>query len=195
MEDIAHLDRTYYLWEDVVAHSRDLLGKKLCARIQGKYTSGIITETEAYTGIHDRGSHAYGNRRTKRTETMFREGGVAYIYLCYGIHALFNVITGTENNPLAILIRGIQPLEGVDIMIKRRNTDFATLADGPGKLTKAMGITTSLNGELLTGDTIWLEDYSRIPEKHVKSGPRVGINYAGEDAKLPYRFIVNKKSK
>ncbi|MFW6227276.1 MAG: DNA-3-methyladenine glycosylase, partial [Bacteroidota bacterium] len=136
----------------------------------------------------DMGSHAYGGRRTARTETMYAAGGVAYVYLCYGIHALFNVVTGPADEPLAVLIRGIHPTDGIDEILIRRNHVRKNLADGPGKLTRALGITTRHNGTVLTGNTIWLEEHLHAPDEIVNQGPRIGIDYAGEDAKLPYRF-------
>ena len=120
MNKFPKLKRSFYLNEDVVRLSRDLLGKVLCTKIQGKYTSGIITETEAYAGVIDRASHAYNNRRTKRTEIMYHKGGVAYVYLCYGIHNLFNVVTNVEGIPHAILIRGIEPFDGIKHILMRR---------------------------------------------------------------------------
>jgi DNA-3-methyladenine glycosylase len=168
-----------------------LLGKKLFTEIDGKRTSGIITETEAYAGILDRGSHAYGGRRTKRTETMYMPGGVAYVYLCYGVHALFNVVTGPSDNPLAVLIRAVFPADGINEIMERRKHPKKNVADGPGKLTMALGITTAHNAVSLTEDLIWLEEFAHFDDELVHTGPRIGIDYAGEDAKLPYRFWVN----
>lgn len=153
----------------------------------------MIVETEAYAGITDKASHAYGNRKTARTEVMFREGGIAYIYLCYGIHHLFNVVTNIEGVPHAALIRGIEPLEGIEYMLERRNKikiDYS-LGNGPGSLSKSMGIHSGLSGLSLSENTIWIEDRNTpISAENILSSPRVGVGYAQEDALLPYRFRV-----
>lgn len=185
------IGKEFYLRDDVVKISRELLGKVLCTNIDGSYTSGIITETEAYMGAIDKASHAYNNRRTNRTEVIFNEGGVAYVYLCYGIHHLFNIVTHKKDVPHAILVRAIKPLEGVEIMMQRRNakklTDKMTI--GPGTVSQALGIVTKHTGVDLTGDLIWLEDRRiKVKPKDIIVGPRVGVDYAGEDALLPYRF-------
>lgn len=201
---MSKLDKDFYLREDVVEISKELLGKVLFTRIDRKLTAGIITETEAYAGITDKASHAYNNRRTNRTEIMFSEGGVSYIYLCYGIHHLFNVVTNFKDIPHAVLIRAIQPTEGIKTILERRNinpTKDATvlikankkkIAGGPGTVTQALGIHTRHTGENLAGNKIWIEDKGiKISQKDIIIGPRVGVDYAGEDAKLPYRFILN----
>ncbi|MFO8055011.1 MAG: DNA-3-methyladenine glycosylase [Bacteroidales bacterium] len=182
------LPAAYYRQHDVLFLSNDLLGKKLVTHIDGAFTSGVITETEAYTGAHDRASHAWGGRRTARTETMYNAGGVAYVYLCYGMHALFNIVTGERGNPQAILIRAVFPLEGIEIIRRRRNHITNNLANGPGKLTQALGINTRMDGIPLTGNVIWLEDYLQVEDKQINRGPRIGVEYAGEDASLAYRF-------
>jgi DNA-3-methyladenine glycosylase len=187
------LSKDFYLEKDVVGLSRKLLGKVLYTSIQGKYTAGIITETEAYNGITDKASHAYGGRRTKRTEIMFERGGLAYVYLCYGIHHLFNVVSNTENNPHAILIRAIQPVEGIPDILRRRNmTELNTqICNGPGKVSQALGINLSHNKTDLTKNTIWIEDQNIvIAEDKINIGPRIGVDYAEEDAKKPYRFWI-----
>jgi DNA-3-methyladenine glycosylase len=187
------LKRSYYLQEDVVLVAKDLLGKVLYTRINGKLTGGIITETEAYAGISDRASHAFGGKRTPRNEKMYAKGGIAYVYLCYGIHHLFNVVTNEENIPHAILIRAIQPLEGIETILKRRKQKSIAknTSGGPGTISQALGITTKLNGIDLTGKTIWLQDEGiKVIQKNIIVGPRIGVDYAGEDAKLPYRFIL-----
>lgn len=185
------LDREFYLRDDVVEISGDLLGKVLCTRIAGKLTKAIITETEAYAGIADRASHAYGNKRTRRTEPIFGQGGTAYVYLCYGIHHLFNVVTNEAGTPHAILIRAGTPMKGLDVMLERRakQKQDKTLLSGPGSLARALGITTEHTGLNLLGKEIWIEDHGvDIDRESVVIGPRVGIDYAGEDAQRPYRF-------
>ncbi len=187
---------SYYQTNDVVYLAKDLLGKFLITNIEGLVTGGMIVETEAYAGIHDLASHAYGDRKTNRTRVMYREGGVSYIYLCYGIHHLFNVVTGKLDVPHAVLIRGIFPMFGLKTMIKRTGKNKAdyTISNGPGKLTKAMGISLLYNGALLTDDTIWIEDRRiRIDPFNIQATRRIGVDYAGSDAFLPYRFLLNHK--
>ena len=184
----------FYVRDDVVLISRELLGKVLCTKINGLIAKAIITETEAYAGIDDKASHAYGGRRTGRTEPMYGRGGTAYIYLCYGIHHLFNVVTNMAGTPHAVLIRAGKLLEGSDVMQKRRKKERIdkTLLAGPGSLAQALGITTNLTGTSLLGNRIWIED-QRIPldAEAVIAGPRIGVNYAAEDAKRAYRFRVD----
>lgn len=187
------LTRSFYQDEDVTGLARAFLGKVLVSHTGGVITSGIITETEAYAGISDKASHAYGNRRTARTAPMYLEGGHAYVYLIYGIHSLFNIVTAPEGIPHAILVRAIYPLEGVGYMQERRNSkQIKGLCDGPGKLTKALGIHFSDTGQSLNGSRIWIEDRKIFPpQERIITGPRIGIDYAGEDAYLPYRFVYN----
>jgi len=186
------LSYNFYQRNDVVLIAKELLGKVIYSNIDGFLTSGIITETEAYAGITDRASHAFGNRRTARTEVMYKKGGTAYVYLCYGIHHLFNVVTGEAENPHAVLIRAIHPLEGINHMKKRRKISVIkkTFSSGPGTCAKALGFHTKHSGTDLTKDLIWIEDQNiKIPKKDIIITPRIGIDYAGEDAKLPYRFV------
>lgn len=188
------LPKEFYLQEDVVSLARQLLGKVLVTKIDGKATAGVIKETEAYRAPEDRASHAYGMRRTKRNKTMFCEGGVSYVYLCYGIHSLFNVVTNIAGMPHAVLIRALEPVEGVELMLKRRNRKKAdkNLAGGPGTLSQALGITTKLNGEPLVGEKVWIEERGIAVSKNaIAAGPRIGVAYAGEDAKLPWRFQID----
>lgn len=185
----------FYIQDDVVWLARQLIGKYLLTKMyENKITGGIICETEAYAGISDKASHAYNNKRTKRTETMFLEGGIAYVYLCYGIHSLFNIVTNKNNIPHAILIRGVIPKYGFDL-IKQR-TGYKQLKknslNGPGKVTKALGINLCHDKTTLTGNQIWLEDRNfPVSSKDIINTQRVGIDYAGKDALLPYRFILN----
>jgi DNA-3-methyladenine glycosylase len=185
----------FYQRQDVLQIARDLVGKELITNINGTLTSGIITETEAYAGVADKASHAFSNRRTVRTETMYAAGGISYVYLCYGIHHLFNVVTNVKEVPHAVLIRNIQPLKGLETILERRRKKKAdkTLSTGPGTMSEALGIKTLHNGFDLTGDTIWIEDAGiSIATEAIKITPRIGVDYAGEDAKLPYRFLVEK---
>jgi DNA-3-methyladenine glycosylase len=187
------LDKAIYLNEDVLSLARNFLGKVLCTHIDKQYCSGIITESEAYAGIHDRASHAWDDRRTKRTEPMYHDGGIAYVYLIYGMYSLFNIVTAPEGIPHAILVRAIQPLEGRDVMMKRRKAGkLRDLANGPGKLTIALGIHYSDTGEDLGGERIWIEDRGIVvDDSKILAGPRIGVDYAGEDALLPYRFRLS----
>ena len=188
------LKQSFYDSNNVIQQSKNLLGKVLISNINQQLTGGLIVEVEAYLGAEDRASHSYNNRRTKRTQPMFEKGGIAYIYLCYGMHHLFNVVVGEKNNPCAILIRGLEPVDGVDIMLKRRNLNNLKneLTNGPGKLTQALGITTQINRKSLLGNKIWIEDYNlHVIKKDILSSSRIGVDYAGRDAKLPYRFYIN----
>ncbi len=154
------LPQSYYLSSDVVAISKSLLGKYLFTSINGLVSGGYITETEAYNGAVDRASHAFGNRRTKRTETMYEEGGIAYIYLCYGIHEMLNVVTSAEGQPQAILIRAIEPTTGIDAILARRNMEAVkpNITAGPGSVAKALGLDRKQNGISLQSDQLWIED-------------------------------------
>ena len=184
----------FYLRDDVVAISRELLGKVLCTNINGVRTEAIITETEAYAGIADKASHAYGDRRTKRTEAMYGPGGTAYVYLCYGIHHLFNVVTNVEGVPHAVLVRAGKPVEGLDEILLRRNRVKVdkNLMGGPGTVSQALGIKTDMTGTSLRGRRIWIEDRGMtVLDTDVSVGPRVGVDYAQEDAARPYRFALD----
>jgi len=177
-----------------VAISRDLLGKVLCSIMGDELTKAIIVETEAYAGVGDRASHAYGGRRTKRTEPMYKAGGIAYIYLCYGIHHLFNVVTSARDIPNAVLVRAGLPLVGVHVMQRRRANTIVdkTLLAGPGSLSRGLGITTDFSGESLLGNQIWIEEHGiELTDSMIRATPRVGIDYSGEDALRPYRFILD----
>lgn len=189
------LSKAFYQGNDVVLIARELIGKYLFTNAAGCTTGGLITETEAYNGVVDKASHAYNGRKTQRTEVMFRAGGVGYIYLCYGIHSLFNVVTNDINVPEAVLIRSIWPTHGIDEILRRRgqvslkqNTGM-----GPGNVSAALGIHYGQTGVDLTGDKIWIEDQGvEIPDQACLVGRRIGVDYAGNDASLPYRFQVKK---
>ena len=183
----------YYYSSDVLALARDLIGKYLFTNINGVITGGYIVESEAYNGAIDRASHAFGNKLTPRTKTMFMQGGVAYVYLCYGIHEMFNIVTSAEGEPHAILIRAIEPTDGLDEMLLRRKMSLVkpTITSGPGSVAKAMGISRKINAFSLQSDTIWLEDRGLcFPDEAIAAVARVGVDYAGDDAILPYRFYL-----
>jgi DNA-3-methyladenine glycosylase len=188
----------FYISTDVVQIARDLLGKVLVTVFEGQRTAGLITETEAYRAPDDRACHAFGNRRTARTEVMFREGGTAYIYLCYGIHHLFNVVTAPKETAHAVLVRAIEPVEGLDVMLKRRGQAAkadgrvaTALTTGPGALSRALGFTTRWTGQslLLPDSPVWIEDRGVVfSETEIAAGKRIGVDYAGTCAERPWRF-------
>lgn len=184
---------TFYQNSDVVSLAKGLIGKHLFTNIGGTTTAGMITETEAYAGIIDKASHAFGGRRTERTKVMYAEGGISYVYLCYGVHYLFNVVTGIKEEPHAVLIRAIYPTIGIEKILERtkKNNISYKLTNGPGKLSKALGITNKQNGLNLDGGLVWIEDLqTHISAENILITERIGVQYAGEDAKLPYRFLL-----
>lgn len=190
------LEPGFYERSNVVKIARELLGKALHTQVAGLSSGGIIVETEAYSW-KERGCHAFGGKMTPRNEVMFRKGGHAYVYLCYGIHNLFNVVTNSEGLAEAVLIRAIEPIEGTDVMKERRGKleDLFQLTSGPGKLTKALGIDRGFNGKYLLNSEVWIEDVGeKLGSKHIVVGKRIGIDYAGKDAKLPWRFLVKGNS-
>jgi DNA-3-methyladenine glycosylase len=181
----------YYQNDDVLFLSQDLLGKFLLTKIGLHVTGGMIIETEAYRGPEDRASHAYNDRYTNRNAVMYKTGGISYVYLVYGIHYLFNIVTNKEDVAHAILVRAIYPSIGIEEILKRRNKSKVdrTVAGGPGTLTQALGITLKHNGLPLIGPSIWLEDRGVVvPKDDIVASPRIGIDYAGEHAGLPWRF-------
>ncbi len=199
------LEPEFYLRNDVVAVARDLLGKVLVTVSQGVLTSGIITETEAYQGVTDRASHASGGRFTQRTEVMYRNGGTAYVYLCYGIHSLFNVVTNRNGIPHAVLIRSIVPYSGIETMLARvgKKAPAKDMGNGPGKVSKLLGIHYNISGLPLTDNgkdddrtndfLIRIEQGPTTPEKNdIEVSTRIGVDYAGDDAFLPFRFRYKK---
>ena len=187
------LPRSFYLRDNVLQIAEELLGKFLVTKMNGVITSGMITEAEAYAGVIDSASHAWKGRRTQRTEIMYAPGGTAYVYLCYGIHHLFNVVTNEKNIPHAILIRGVEPVEGIEVMLQRRNMlrpDY-NLTRGPGSVSQALGILVKYTGADLLGEKIWIEDRGlKIPRKKILRTKRIGVEYAGKDALLDYRFVM-----
>ena len=190
---MSKLSNSFYQRQNVLNISKELLGKLICTKINGKFTSGIITDVEAYRGTNDKASHAYNNKKTSRTKIMYENGGIAYVYLCYGIHYLFNVITNKKNIADAILIRGIKPISGLETMMNRRNknTIDKKFTSGPATVTQALGVNLTHNNISLQKQLIWIEDISkRNPKNNIISTTRIGIDYAGNDALLPYRFYI-----
>ena len=190
------LARGFYTRPDVLKVARDLLGKLLVVPTANKKrVSGMIVEVEAYRGPEDRASHAYGGRRTKRTETMYQLGGMAYVYFVYGMYYQFNVVSNVEDIPHAILVRALQPVEGIEFIRKRRHTHpDHNLTNGPGKLCIAMGIDRRLDRADLLGNRVWLEEYQTIPSARISKGPRIGIDYAEDWVDKPWRFWIRDNS-
>ena len=186
------LPRSFFLGDDVVSIAKELLGKVLVTNWDGIVSKGRIIETEAYSGRNDRACHANNGLRSSRTEVMYQNGGVAYVYLCYGIHHMFNVVTNLENKADAVLIRALEPIEGIQFMQARMARSNKRLTQGPGLLARAMGIRTTHTGFELLGDEIWIEEYAyTIEPLNIKATKRVGVDYAMEDAHFPWRFYLN----
>lgn len=187
------LTKEFYQRSDVLKVAKELLGKILVTNWNGVITSGRIVEVEAYAGINDMASHARHGRRTARNEIMYASGGVAYVYLCYGIHHLFNVVTHGKDIPHAILIRAIEPVKGIELMLERtgKKRPDNTLTKGPGNVSKALGIYTKHSGHTLSGWQLYIaDDGFTFSNNEIGSSPRIGVDYAGTDAHLPYRFYV-----
>lgn len=183
----------FYRRDNVLRIAKELLGKVLVTKWDGIETSGRIVELEAYNGIIDKAAHSFGGRRTKRNEVMYAEGGMAYVYLCYGIHHLFNVVTNDKEIPHAILIRGVQPLNGIDEMLKRtgKAKPDNTLTRGPGNVSKALGISTRHTGLSLQSEELFIgDDDFTFTNNEIAISPRIGVDFAGDDALLPYRFFI-----
>lgn len=196
MAKMKKLPLSFYLRPDVMQIAKELVGKILVTDWGEGRTSGRIVETEAYNGAFDKASHAFKGR-TKRTEVMFGSGGVAYVYLCYGIHQMFNIVTNKDGEPNAILIRAVEPIEGINIMLERTGKKMldATLTRGPGNVGKAFGFHTSQCGLSLVSDELFMaDDGFKVPQAALGISPRIGVDYAGEDALLPYRFYVKGNS-
>ena len=187
------LDQDFYLRKEVLQIAKELLGKVLVTCWEGVETSGRIVELEAYRGVKDKASHAYGGRRTERNESMYAAGGRAYIYLCYGIHHLVNVVTHQAGTPHAILIRALEPLSGIPVMLQRtgKSSGDPSLTRGPGNLSKAMGLQVAHDGFDLGSQEFYIaSDGWTLPSSRISRSPRIGVDYAGEDALLPYRFYI-----
>ncbi len=184
---------SFFTRSDVAIIAKELLGKCLATNFDGNLTVLRIVESEAYNGAVDKASHAYNNRKTNRTKVMFEKGGVAYVYLCYGMHQMFNIVTNLENMPHAILIRGGEPFSGIDIMAFRTGKKITdpTLSRGPGNVCKALGIHTGHSGFALNSKELFIyDDGFKIKDNVIGISPRIGVDYSGEDALLPYRFYL-----
>ena len=190
---MSRLPQSYYTNEDVVFLAKDLVGKSLFVQTEGVLTGGIIVETEAYKGPEDVGSHAYNHRRTSRNDIMYSVGGVVYMYICYGIHDMLNIVTGTENMAHAILIRAIQPTTGIEIMRERRKVfkEDVRLCRGPGALAKALALKKVHNGISLQSDEIWIEEQGlTVDQNQITAGPRIGLNIDEPYKSIPWRFYL-----
>ena len=190
------LPLSFYLRNDVLKISKELLGKVLVTNWSNEFTSGRIVETEAYAGETDRASHA-SKGRTTRTEVMFNEGGRAYVYLCYGVHQMFNIVTNKDGIPDAVLIRAVEPIGGIDMMLKRTGKKKLdeTLTRGPGNVGKAFGFHTSQCGLLLNSDELFIaDDGFKVTEKDIVTSPRIGVDYAGDHAEWHYRFYLKESN-
>lgn len=188
------LPQTFYERKDVIEIAKELIGKIVVSEINGKLTSGRIVETEAYVAIVDKASHSFNARRTPRNEDMYAAAGTVYIYICYGMHQMLNIVTNKKNIPDAILIRAIEPIEGIDIMLERTGksqSDF-TLTKGPGNAGKALGICKEHSGVHIRGDKIYIVEDKKfiLPPQQIGVSKRIGVEPAGEDALLPYRFYL-----
>lgn len=194
MNRMKKLPPGFYNRKDVVNIAKELLGKVVVTNISGKVTSGRIVETEAYVAHIDRASHAFAGKRTARNEHMYSIGGTAYVYICYGIHQMLNVVTNKKDIPDAILIRAIEPIKGIDVMLKRagKTVPDHTLTKGPGNVGRVLGISKVHSGTNLLGDEIYIyeDEASNIPENVIGISKRIGIESAAADALLPYRFYV-----
>src|SRR6266851_5098990 len=186
------LPRDFYIRSDVLEIARDLLGKKLVVPGKnGSRVAGIIVETEAYRGPEDRASHAYNGRRTNRTETMYGIGGTAYVYFVYGMYNQFNVVTNVEGIPHAVLVRALEPVEGLETIRRRRSgRSEYEWTSGPGRLSLALGIDRLLDKADLLGDRVWIEEGVSVSPRQISRGPRIGIDYAEEWIKKPWRFWI-----
>jgi DNA-3-methyladenine glycosylase len=191
--DDRKLPREFYTRSNILTVARQLLGRLLVVPApDGVRVSGIIVEAEAYRGPEDRASHAYRGRRTRRTETMYQVGGTAYVYFVYGMYCQFNVVTNVPGIPHAILVRALEPAEGIEWMRqRRRGAPDHKLTNGPGKLCIALGIDLTLDRADLLSDRIWVEEgRGRIPSSAIACGPRIGIEYAEGWVDRPWRFWI-----
>lgn len=183
----------FYNRKDTPQIAMELLGKIVVTNIEGVFTSGRIVETEAYKGLIDRASHSWSGKRNRRNEPMYAQAATSYVYVCYGIHQMFNVVTNEREIPDAVLIRAVEPLEGVEAMLARTGKKKVdnTLTKGPGNVGKALGIHKGLSGVSLLGNTVYIaSDEYHLTGNLVGVSKRIGVNYAGEDALLPYRFYI-----
>jgi DNA-3-methyladenine glycosylase len=189
------LPLSFYNRKDVVKIARELLGKIIVTNFSGKITSGKIVETEAYVGIIDKASHSFSGKRTARNEHMYSVAGTAYIYICYGMHQMLNIVTNEKEIPDAVLIRAIEPVEGIEMMMERtgKKRSDKTITRGPGNVGKALGISKHHSGLFLLDEEIYLLDNEeKIAEENIGISKRIGVESAGADSLLPYRFYIRR---
>ncbi len=183
------LTRDFYEREPATLVARELIGKYLFSSLEGKLTAGRIVETEAYDGRKDKACHAF-LKRTRRTEVMYEKGGLTYVYLCYGIHHLFNIVTNRKGFADAVLIRAIEPVYGIEVMKSRRDkTNIQNLGNGPGILTQSLSISKDLTGMDLVDSPLWISELGDDSKPKILEDRRIGVDYAEEDALLPWRFL------
>ena len=185
----------FYERKDVLLIAKELIGKIIVTNFEGTITSGRIIETEAYVGLTDRASHSFGGKRTTRNEHMYSVAGTVYVYICYGMHHLFNVVTNETNLPDAVLIRAVEPITGIDTMLKRTGKPKLdnTLTKGPGNEAKALGISKRKYKKKLDNDEIYIaDDGFKIAETTIGISRRIGVEGSGDAALLPYRFYVKE---
>lgn len=196
MNSAKRITRKFFLHKDTVGVARDLLGKLLVVPdADGERVSGMIVEVEAYLGVTDKAAHSYGDRRTPRNEVTYGIGGHVYVFFIYGMYYQLNLVTGPAEYPNVVLIRAVEPVEGIEVMRARRGPmKDGNLTSGPGKLCIAFGIDRDLNGADLTAQRIWLEEYRKVSDEEISVGKRIGIDYAGEDAEKPLRFWIRENS-
>ena len=187
------ISESFYLREDTLAIAKELLGKYVFTNIDGTITGGMIVETEAYMGVTDASCHTFNNRKSVKNATMYDQGGVAYMYICYGIHDMLNLVTGPMGKSHVVLIRAIEPTDGIEKMIERRgNFPIKKLTNGPGSLAKALGLNKSFDKESLNSERLWLEDRGLIlEESNIKITPRIGINCPEPFLTAPWRFLIS----
>lgn len=184
------LERDFYT-RDTLIVAKELLGKLLVRNSPEGIVKGKIVEVEAYVGSIDKACHAYNDLRSKRTEIMYKNGGHAYVFMIYGMYSCMNVVTNKENLGEAVLIRALEPIDGIELMKKRRNTEKTkNLTNGPGKLCKALDITKELSGTDLCSNTLYIEDYETISEENIISSKRINIEYAEEAKDFLWRFTI-----
>ena len=194
MTNTALLPRAFYQ-RDSVTVARALLGQRLVRIIDGQRIAGTIVETEAYLGLPDKAAHTYTGRRTARNASMWRDGGHAYVYFTYGMHYCMNVVASVADDPVAVLLRAIEPTEGIDAMHARRPAakKVTDLCSGPAKLCQALAVDRTFDGnDLVTSDTLFIEQVRKRahPESQIVATSRVGVGYAQEWADKPLRFYL-----
>lgn len=187
--ELEKLDKDFYM-DSAVSVAKNLLGGYLLKNIDGKYTGGMIIETEAYMGEEDDAAHSYKLRKTKRNEAMYEEGGTVYVYMIYGMHYCLNVVTNKKNRPEAVLIRAIQPLFGIETMQKNRKTDIKNLTNGPAKLCKALNIDLKLNKKSFTSNNFFIAKSRKESYLDIVATKRINIDYAKQCRDKLWRFII-----